>query len=149
MSKKALFVLLAACLTVQAADSSVMHCFAFTPIKEATQADWDAFYKGTDALPNTMHGIVKKVWYGKLANPLAQFRLDADAVKKLRAGEADVPAAKTNISMREYGVCMEFANEAAMKKYKETPPAQKTWTALYDKVRVPGTTTYDILPAGK
>ena len=75
--------------------------------------------------------------------------MDADASKKLREGGTDVAATKANIAVREYGVCMEMASEAALKKYKETPPAQIAWTALYDKVRVPGTTTYDILPAGK
>src|SRR5580658_1225548 len=55
----------------EAGDKSVMHCFAWTPVKEATPADWDAFYKASDALPAKIKGI-RRVWYGKLAAPLGQ-----------------------------------------------------------------------------
>lgn len=109
--------------TVAAAEPTVMHCFAFTPIKEATQADWDAFYKATDALPKHVKGV-KRVWYGKLARPL-------------KLGEA----------VRENGVCMEFADEAAFKAYgAKDNKAHNDWTEVYSKVRVAGTTTYQILP---
>ncbi len=57
-----------------AGDKTVMHCFAWTPIKEATPADWDAFYKASDALPKKIKGIVR-VWYGKLVAPLGQAQL--------------------------------------------------------------------------
>ena len=54
-----------------AGENKVMHCFAWTPVKEATPADWSAFYKASDALPKKIKGI-SKVWYGKLAAPLSQ-----------------------------------------------------------------------------
>jgi hypothetical protein len=57
-----LSVLLALSLTtVQAGDPTVMHCFAWTPVKEATPADWQAFYKASDALPQKIKGITR-VW---------------------------------------------------------------------------------------
>ena len=106
-----------------AAEPTVMHCFAYTPIKEATQADWDAFHKATDALPGKIKGL-KRVWSGKLARPLKQ-------------GD----------NVREYGACMEFENEAAFKAYgAKDNAAHNDWTAAYAKVRQPGTTTYQILP---
>jgi hypothetical protein len=112
-----------AAVSLTAAEPTVMHCFAFTPIKEATQAEWDAFYKATDQLPKKIKGI-KRVWYGKLARPLKQ----GDAV-------------------RENGVCMEFADEAAFKAYgAKDNTAHNDWVAVYSKVRVAGTTTYQILP---
>ena len=109
-----------------AAESTVMHCFAFTPVKEATQSDWDAFYKATDELPKTVKGL-KRVWTGKLARPLKQ-------------GD----------NVREYGTCMEFEDEAAFKAYgAKDNKAHNDWVAVYSKVRQPGTTTYQILPAKK
>jgi hypothetical protein len=106
--------------TAMAGEKKLMHCFAFTAVKEATPADWDAFYKATDDLPKKIKGI-SHVWYGKLQDPL-------------RAGNAT----------RQYGVCMEMDNAAAREKYGNDP-AHDTWDAAYSKVRVPGTTTFDIL----
>jgi hypothetical protein len=127
------------------AERTVMHCFAYTPIAEATQADWDAFHKATDALPQKIKGI-RRVWHGKLARPLAQYSLttqDAAARKKVMdegKGTTDVAVAR-----REYGVCMEFENEAAFKAYGPDP-AHKAWEEVYGKVRRPGTTTFQIIP---
>jgi hypothetical protein len=134
--------------SLAAAEPTVMHCFAFTPIKEATQADWDAFYKATDELPSKIKGI-KRVWYGKLRAPLNQFNVtDAEARKKALA-EGKAPAAGDITGLRrEHGVCMEFADEAAWKAY-DADPAHKAWVDVYSKVRVAGTTTYQIMPMKK
>lgn len=127
-----------------AAETGVMHCFAFTPLEGATQADWDAFYKATNALPQKIKGL-KQVWVGKLARPLNVPSLniqDPEARKKMMAdgkGTADF-----TMNRREYGACMWFADEAAFKAYGGDP-AHKEWEAVYSKVRRPGTTTYQIL----
>jgi antibiotic biosynthesis monooxygenase (ABM) superfamily enzyme len=116
-------VVFAVCLfagAMSAADGKLMHCFAFTAIESATPADWDAFYKATDALPGKIPGLMH-VWVGKLSRPL-------------RAGDA----------VRQYGACMAFGDDAALKAYAASA-AHKEWLATYEKVRVPGTTTYDIL----
>jgi len=97
-----------------------MHCFAFTAVESASQADWDAFYKATDDLPKKIKGI-SHVWYGKLAHPL-------------HVGEAT----------RQYGVCMEMENAQVRQAYGNDP-YHKVWTDAYSKVRVEGTTTFDIL----
>ena len=45
-------VLMSGALT--AGEKSLMHCFAYTAIEGASQADWDAFYKASDELPKKM-----------------------------------------------------------------------------------------------
>jgi len=122
MKKLALCCAAAFLLTgsAMAGEKKLMHCFAFTAVESATQADWDAFYKATDALPSKIKGV-SHVWYGKLANPL-------------RVGGP----------IRQYGVCMEMDNAEVRKEYGNDP-YHKIWTDAYSKVRVEGTTTFDIL----
>jgi hypothetical protein len=103
-----------------AGEKKLMHCFAFTPIESATVAEWRAFYDATDQLPKKIPGI-SHVWYGKLRQALPQ-------------GD----------SVRKYGVCMEMANEDTLKTYTDHP-FHKQWVDVYSKVRVEGTTTFDIL----
>jgi Stress responsive A/B Barrel Domain len=121
--KKALFCVAAGMLlasTALAGEKKLMHCFAFTVIDTATPADWDAFYKATDELPNKIKGL-SHVWYGKLASPLTH-----------------------NNVKRTFGVCMEMDNADVRKKYADDP-AHAAWDTAYAKVHVEGTTTYDIL----
>lgn len=103
-----------------AGEKKLMHCFAFTPIDTASDAEWQAFYKATDQLPKKISGV-SHVWYGKLRSPI-------------------------NVSgqSRKYGVCMEMKDQDALKAYT-ADPFHKEWMAVYEKVRVEGTTTYDIL----
>jgi hypothetical protein len=127
---------------VSAGEKKLMHCFAFTVIDTATPAEWKAFQEATDALPGKIPGITR-VWHGKLRAPLTLVTADPETSKKLRAGEKDVDA-KVNRIQRQYGVCMEMADEAALKAYAGNP-AHAEWVKTYDKVRVYGTTTFDIL----
>jgi hypothetical protein len=126
-----------------AADKKLMHCFVFTPVDTATQADWEAFYKATDELPGKIPGL-SRVWAGKLARNLAILGTDRETSKKLAAGEKEVSGPITR-RVRSYGVCMEFADEAALKAYAPHA-AHKEWEKVYEKVREYGTTTFDILP---
>jgi hypothetical protein len=103
-----------------AGEKKLMHCFAFTAVEGATPADWKAFYDATDQLPKKIP-VISHVWYGKLRRPLT---VDGNA--------------------RQYGVCMEMANEGALKTYTDHP-FHKQWVDVYSKVRVEGTTTFDIL----
>jgi hypothetical protein len=106
--------------TATAGEKKLMHCFAFTALPSATQADWDAFYKATDELPKKFKGV-SHVWYGKLARPLT-------------VGD----------NTRQYGVCMEMDNADVRKAYG-SDPAHKVWNDAYAKVHEEGTTTFDIL----
>jgi hypothetical protein len=109
----------------QAADpavtqKSLMHVFAYTPVEGATQADFDAFRAATADMVGKIPGL-RKAWVGKLRRPLT-------------VGD----------QTREYGVAMEFDDEAALDVYA-THPVHDDWIKVYDRVRVPGTTTLDIL----
>lgn len=131
-------------ISATAGEKKLMHCFAWTAVKEATPADWEAFYKASDALPTKIKGITK-VWYGKLANPLSQtitVKVEEANRLKLRAGET-APAEVTRVT-RQFGMCIEMADEAALKAY-DTDPYHKIWEKAYEKVRVEGTITFDIL----
>ena len=127
-----------------AGEKTLMHCFAWTPVKDATPADWQAFYKASDALPQKIKGIIR-VWYGKLESPLGQTQLgniDGPTFQKYRTGEpVTVPVTRT---AREYGMCIEMKDANALKAY-DTDPYHKLWTDAYSKVRVEGTTTFNIL----
>jgi hypothetical protein len=105
---------------LSAADGKLMHCFYFTPVAQATQADWDAFYKATNALPGKIPGLTA-AWAGKLRRPM---------------GEGE--------NGRQYGVCMAMKDEATLKTYSASP-AHKEWVEVYSKVRQEGTTTVDIV----
>jgi hypothetical protein len=100
---------------------SLMHVFAYTPVEGATQQDFINFTKATHDLVGKIPGL-KRVWVGKLREPIP--------------GENDKP--------RTFGVAMEFENEDALKVYA-THPAHDQWVRVYEKVRVPGTTTLDIM----
>lgn len=131
--------------SLHAADQPVMHCFAYTVIESATPADWDAFTKATKELPGKIPGLTH-VWLGKLSRPMSLVTPDsaapAEDVKKLRAGETvSVPV---KLLRRQAGVCMEFSGAAAMASYAKLP-AHDEWMKTYEKVRVAGTTTIDIL----
>ena len=126
-----------------AGEKHLMHCFAFTPIEGASEADWKGFYDATNALPKNIPAI-KMVWFGKLRAPLQQFQVDAEARKKLVAGEKDVDA-KTNRLVRAHGVCMAMEGGPEVLKSYTAAPYHKVWSAAYEKVRVAGTTTFDII----
>lgn len=129
--------------SAMAGEKTMMHCFAYTPIATATQAEWDAFHKASEEMPKKIKGV-KRVWHGKLRNPLTLVvSADPAASKRVRAGETDVNA-KLGLVKREHGMCIEMENEAMLKTY-ETHPYHKEWVAAYEKVRVAGTTTYQIL----
>lgn len=127
--------------TAAAGEKGLMHCFAFTAIEGASQADWDAFYKATDAWPSKFSEI-KHVWVGKLARPLAQYRVDPATAKKF--AENPKQTGEVTRVMRQYGVCMHMESQATLKAYTANP-YHKEWMAAYEKVRVAGTTTYDII----
>ena len=135
-------ILALASIQLAAAEKTLMHCFAFTVIETATEADWKAFAAATDALPAKIPGVMK-VWQGKLRNPLTIFTIDPEARKKLMAGDPEATGSIKRVQ-RQHGVCMEMADEAALKAYA-AHPYHAEWMSTYEKVRVAGTTTFDIL----
>ena len=99
---------------------TLLHAFAYTAIEEATEEDFEAFNRATADMVGKIPGL-RKVWVGKLRLPLTQ-------------GESE----------RTHGVAMEFDDEAALDVYADHP-AHDAWIEVYDRVRVRGTTTFDIL----
>ena len=119
------FLILMSHGTLSAGEKKLMHCFYFTPITEATDAEWEAFKKATNELPGKIPGL-NQVWHGKLRRPYNNYN---------SRGEKRV---------REYGVCMELDDEAALDVYADHP-AHTDWVAIYEKVRQRGTSTFDVL----
>jgi hypothetical protein len=138
-----LFVTLALAGALSAADKPLMHCFTFTPEASATEADWDAFYKATAALPSKAPSI-SHVWYGKLLRPQPILSTDEETYKKLLAAPGEKVTGPIERKARQYGVCMEFPSADHLKWYADSP-AHKEWEAVYFKVRVRGTTSFDLL----
>jgi hypothetical protein len=141
----ALFALLAALVpgSLAAAEKGkLMHCFYFTTVENASEADWNAFYAATDQLPSQIPGLLG-VWHGKLSRPQTLLSTDAETRKKLAAGEKSV-SGPVSSAVRQYGVCMAMADQAALKAYADSA-AHKAWVEKYSKVRVEGTSTFDIV----
>lgn len=143
-----MIVLVAAILapaTAPAGEKKLMHCFAFGAIETASEADWRAFTIATQELPSQIPGLTR-VWFGRLRRPIV---LVAPAnpgsnreILASRLGD-EVTTAVRRVEQR-WGVCMEMADETTLKDYAKHP-AHKAWVAVYEKVRQPGTTSFDIL----
>ena len=100
--------------------TTLLHVFAYAPVKGATPQDLDTFTKATADLVGKVPGL-KRVWVGKLGTPI------------------DAPDGK-----QIYGVGMEFEDAKTFEAYADHP-AHKDWEKVYRKVRVAGTTTIDVV----
>ena len=100
--------------------------------------------KATDELPGQIPGLTK-VWCGKLRRPVVIVGpANAQANMLILNSKPGVDLETTvRRSDLQWGVCMEFANEDALKRYANAP-AHKAWVELYKKVRVQGTMTFDL-----
>jgi hypothetical protein len=130
---------------LQAGEKKLMHCFLFTPVEAATDADWKAFYQATDELPGKIPGL-SRVWYGKLRRPMAILSFTqqgAEAGKQIQGG-AKTATGEVQRVVRSSGVCMEFNDQEALNGYAKHP-AHAEWEKAYSKVREYGTTTFDLL----
>jgi len=88
-------------------------------------------------------GIIR-VWYGKLAAPLHQVKLgkiDRETFQKYQAGEP--VTSPIRLTQRRYGMCVEMRSGEVLKAY-ETHPYHKVRTDAYERIRVDGTTTFNI-----
>jgi len=131
------FIVLAVAVLVftgasRAGEKKLMHCFAFSTIKDASDDDWKEFVKVSSDLPEKIDGL-NTVWVGKLRRPLRTYS---------KGGSDEKPEYTANL--REWGVCMEMDDATILGKYTDHE-AHRDWEEAYFKVRVRGTTTYDIL----
>ena len=118
-----LLLFLAGCVAGRMSAESqktLMHVFAYTPLEGSTPQEFEDFKLATAAMVGQIPGL-RKVWVGKLREPLP-----------------------VETRIHTYGVAMEFDNEEALGVYAEHP-AHDAWIDVYDKVRLQGTTTLDIL----
>ncbi len=130
--------------TLQAGEKKLMHCFLFTPVESAADADWKAFFQATDQLPGKVPGL-SRVWYGKLRSPFGVLNFtegSGAAAKQLREG-AKTASGEVERKVRSWGVCMEFDSLDALNTYAKHP-AHADWEKAYFKVREYGTNTFDI-----
>jgi len=114
---------LAGCLVGQQAattQKTLLHVFAYTPLESATEQDFENFKEATAEMAGKIPGL-RKVWVGKLREPLPQ-----------------------ESRLHTYGVAMEFDDAEALAVYADHP-AHTEWVKVYEKVRMRGTTTLDIL----
>ena len=116
----------------KAGEKKLLHCFAFTAIKDAADADWKEFLEATSGLPEKIDGL-NKVWAGKLRRPLRVYS---------KGGSDEEP--KYTGKLRQWGVCMEMDDVTILEQYADHE-AHRDWEEVYFKVRERGTTTYDIL----
>ncbi len=133
-------LLLAAGL-VSAGEKKLMHCFYFTPNDNVAEADWQAFTKATEQLPEKIPGF-SRIWFGKLVSPRQMVYSPDEQTRKTlnETGNATGPMVRM---VHQYGVCMEFADQAALKVYSDHP-AHKAWDTVYFKIRK-GSIPYDIV----
>lgn len=98
-----------------ASKKTLIHAFAFKQEAGTTPAQMDQLWEATRKLASESPEI-RNIWMGKVLNRGDQW---------------------------QYGVVMEFENQAALKKYAASK-AHEEWGNVYSKVRVEGTNTLDI-----
>ncbi|MBI4460644.1 MAG: Dabb family protein [Acidobacteria bacterium] len=99
---------------------TVIHAVAWTAQKDATPEGLEDFRRATETLLDTMPGL-RRAWVGKLRQPLV--------VGDLR---------------RDYGLILEFENLATKEAYS-SHPNRAPWAAVWEKVRIPGSTNFDVI----
>ena len=94
---------------------TLVHAFAFQLQEGAGEPQVQQVWAATRKMAAAIPGI-RNVWMGRVLNRGKEY---------------------------QYGVVMEFENQAALKTYA-SHPAHKEWNQVYSKVRVEGTNTLDI-----
>jgi hypothetical protein len=126
-----------------AAEKTMMHCFAFTPIETASEADWKAFYAATDALPKNIP-VIKMVsaascgrpWRSSPSTPSPQ---EAGGWGEGRDGEGQPRRSRLRRLLR-HGRRRPVAEDL-----RRQPLSQSLDGRLRRRLRVAGTTAYDVL----
>ncbi|OFV98716.1 MAG: hypothetical protein A3H94_05425 [Acidobacteria bacterium RIFCSPLOWO2_02_FULL_60_20] len=103
-----------------ATQRTVVHAVAWTAKNDATPEGLEDFRRATETLVDTMPGL-RRAWVGKLRQPLV--------VGDLR---------------RDYGLILEFENLPTREAYS-SHPNRVPWAAVWEKVRIPGSTNFDVL----
>jgi hypothetical protein len=94
---------------------TLIHAFAFQAQQGVTDQQVKELWGATQRMVGQIPGI-RNVWMGPVLNRGPEW---------------------------QYGVVMEFQDQAALKVYADHP-AHREWEKIYGQVRVPGTNTLDI-----
>lgn len=98
-----------------ASKKTLIHVFSFKQVEGTTPQQMDELWEATRKMAGESPEI-RNIWMGKVLNRGDQW---------------------------QYGVAMEFENQAALKKYAASS-AHGEWGKVYSKVRVEGTNTLDV-----
>ena len=99
---------------------TVIHAVAWTPIEGFTPQDLEELKQATAVLVQSVPGM-KRAWVGKLRQPLT-------------VGNAT----------RSHGLILEFDDLKSREAYS-THPNRAAWAKVWEKVRTPGPTVFDVL----
>ena len=99
---------------------TVVHAVAWTAKEDATPEGLEEFKQATESLVGSMPGL-RRVWVGKLRQPLI--------IGDLK---------------RNYGLILEFDDLATREAYS-SHPNRVPWAAVWEKVRLPGSTNFDVI----
>ena len=101
-------------------EKGTVHAVAWTAGESFTPQGFEDFKKATADLIGTMPGL-KRAWVGKLRVPLV-------------VGEVT----------RNYGLILEFEDLKTREAYS-THPARVPWAKVWEKIRIPGSTNFDVI----
>ena len=99
---------------------TTVHAVAWTLLEGATEQDFENFRVATANLVTVMPGL-RRAWVGKLRAPLV-------------VGD----------TTRTHGLVLEFDDVQSKEAYS-THPTRAPWAEVWAKVRVPGSTNFDVV----
>lgn len=99
---------------------TMIHCAAWTAKEGLTQAEFDTFKDSLSKLPGMFPGL-RRIWVGKLGEPVTYDNL-----------------------ARDHAIALEFESYAAKQAYSKSP-RRAEWMALFETVRKPGSTNFDLI----
>jgi hypothetical protein len=101
-------------------EKTMIHCAAWTAKDGLTQAEFDTFKSNLSKLPDMFPGL-KRIWVGKLGAEVTY-----------------------NNEKRDHGIALEFESYEAKQAYSESR-RRPEWMALFETVRKPGSTNFDLI----
>ena len=101
-------------------EKTVVHAVAWTAGASFTEQGLEDFRRATEEMARTMPGL-RRAWVGRLRTPL-------------KVGELT----------RDYGLVLEFDDLKTREEYS-THPSRAPWAQVWEKIRVPGSTNFDVL----
>ena len=99
---------------------TTLHCATWTAKPGLTQAEFDQFKTKLGKLQELFPGF-HGIWIGKLLAPVT-----------------------LNNEKRDHGIVLEFENAAAKDAYSKSPRREE-WVKLFEEVRMPGSTFFDVV----